>query len=226
MELKQYLDIIMKRLWIVIAIVILAAGISTYVNFYVLSSMYTADTTLMIISQDSTRNTELYNDVMVGQQLAKDYSEIIKSRTIAEAVISELGLKDITAQTLADSISVSAKEQTSVIQISVENKDPEMAMKIANSTASVFSKRVVEIMGVKNVTIVDKAVKPETPSSPRKARNIGLIVVASLIIGGVIAFLIEYMDNTIKTAEDIEIFLGMNVIGILPERVSNRGKSL
>ncbi len=226
MELKQYLDIIMKRLWIVIAIVILAAGISTYINFYVLSSMYTADTTLMIISQDSTRNTELYNDVMVGQQLAKDYSEIIKSRTIAEAVISELGLKDITAQTLADSISVSAKEQTSVIQISVENKDPEMAMKIANSTASVFSKRVVEIMGVKNVTIVDKAVKPETPSSPRKARNIGLIVVASLIIGGVIAFLIEYMDNTIKTAEDIEIFLGMNVIGILPERVSNRGKSL
>ncbi len=226
MEFKQYINIIVKRLWLIIALVVAASGISIYINYFVLSPVYNADTTILILSQDNMRNPELYNDVMVGQQLAKDYAEIIRSRTVAEAVIRELNLKGMSVQELINNISVSARDGTSIIQISVKDQNPEMAMKLANSTAGVFSKRVIELMGVKNVTLVDKAVKPDMPSSPQKLRNIILVVIATLLVGGMVAFLMEYIDNTIKTAEDIEIFLGMNVIGIIPRRMSNRGKSL
>lgn len=225
MEFKQYINIILKRLWLIITLVVVASGISIYISYFALHPIYKADTTILILSQDNLRNPELYNDVMVGQQLAKDYAEIIRSRTVAEAVINELGLKEMTVQKLIKGISVNLKDETSILRISAENENPEIAMKIANSTAGVFSKRVIEIMGVKNVTIVDKAVKPEAPIGPQKLKNMALAIIAAILVGGVVAFLIEYLDNTIKTAEDIEIFLGMNVIGIVPKRVSIRRKN-
>ena len=89
-------------------------------------------------------------------------------------------------------------------------------MVIANKVAEVFKQKVVELMDVENVQVIDRAEVPISPVKPKKELNIAIATFIGLMTGLGIIFLIEYLDNTIKTPEDIEKHLGLPVIGTIP----------
>ena len=72
-----------------------------------------------------------------------------------------------------------------------------------------------------SVEIIQAAKVPEIPLpiSPNFALNVTLSVVAGLFFGVVLAFFVEYLDTTVKTAEDVERFLQSTVIGIVPQKL-------
>lgn len=217
MELKQYLSIIYKRLWIIVLFSIIAIGVSAYISLYILKPVYEANTTLFVNNKNIDSQLPIaYNDVMVGQMLVKDYSELIKSRTVTQSVIDELNLKGVNPSDLAGEISVNSKNDTRIIQIKVRNGDPKIASSIANQLSNAFIIKVTELMKVDNVGIVDIA---ETPNSPVKP-NVKINIVISFFVGimaslGMI-FLLNYFDDTIKTIDDVEKYLGLTVIGTIP----------
>lgn len=217
MELKKYARIILKRIWIIIALCTIAGVVSAYMNYFVITPVYEANTTLYVNNKsDNKSSTVYYNDILSGQQLAKDYTEIIKSRAVTGEVIKQLGLTDITSDDLIGLINVDSVNETRVMQISVQNTDPNLALEIANKTADVFSEKVVDLMNVQNVNIIDKAERPELPIKPNKKANIVFAVFVSGLLAIGIIFFIEYMDNTIKTTEDVKEYLELNVIGTIP----------
>ncbi len=218
MELREYFNIVLKRIWLIILLPIIAAIVAAYVSFYVIEPVYEANTTLYIINKSTSSDISIaYNDLLVGQQLVNDYKEIVKSRRVTSEVISELGLKNYTPASLAEKINVTAKNNTRLIEIVVSDTNPQLAKNIADKVADVFTREVVKLMKVENVNIVDTAQLPETPVKPKHLINIGVSFIVALLAAVGIAFLIEYLDDTIKSTEDVEKYLGLTVLGTIPE---------
>jgi capsular polysaccharide biosynthesis protein len=176
--------------------------------------MYSASTTLYV-----GKNTDAVGvqtaDLNLGSNLILDYREIAKSRRVAYVVIDELGLKT-SARAMSNRISVNQRDMTRVIEISVSDVNPQMAMDITNKVAEVFQSKVKEIMQIENVQIIDKAEMPMYPVSPNKQMNYLLGIIIGLVIGVGIVFLIAFFDDTIKTPDDVQRHVELSVIGAIP----------
>lgn len=183
---------------------------------YYMVPMYQADTTLYVGKNADEQGANI-NDLNIGASVVLDYREIAQSRLVASTVINELGLADYySVDGLAASISVEQKSETRIIVISFRSPDPQMAMNITNKVAEVFQQKITDIMRVENVQVIDKAELPLSPVSPNRSTNLMIGILLGLMIGTGIVLLREYLDNTIKTTEDVEKCTGLPVIGTIP----------
>jgi len=215
MELKEYLIIIQKRLWIIVTITLVFSIISGLISFYVLDEVYQSDTSIFVGKSNNMQNDQMvYNDILIGNQLVKDYRELVKSRLITNIVIKRLNLP-LNAKQLSRKLNVSLKNDTRFIEITAQDTDPVMAQKIANEIASVFKEKAVELIDVENVQIIDVAELPTEPIKPNRKLNIAIAAFIGLMVGIGLVFLIEYMDNTIKTVDDIKKYVDLPVIGTI-----------
>lgn len=222
-DLRQYWQIISKRWLIVVAIPLLAALTSGIISFFIIKPSYQASTTLIVgkkASEEGQAAAQMLdnNVLLANQQLAKTYATIAQSRTVEESVIKDLNLP-LTAEKLDKLITVDQVKTTEILEIQVNNTNPELAASIANTMAQEFSKAVIEIKKVDSVSIVDKAEVPDGPVKPNKKLNILIAFVVGLMASVGLAFLLEHLDNTIKTTNDVEDVLGIPVLGVIPNYV-------
>ena len=221
MELRQYWEIIHKRWLLIVALPLIAALTSGIISFYIIKPVYQASTTLIVgkkaedISQALLGQILDYNVLQANLQLAKTYGEIAKSRTVEQNVIEKLNL-GMTVTELDNQVLINPVKNTEILEIQVQNTDPQLAASIANTMAAEFSAAVVEIKKVDSVSIVDEAVAPANPVKPNKMLNILIALLVGLMVAGGLAFLLEYLDNTIKTSEEAENILGIPVLGLIP----------
>lgn len=217
MEIKEYLSILQKRLWIILLITIITTTTAAGISFYILEPVYRSNTTLYVGKNTATDATLGYQDVLMGGQLVKDYRELVKSRLVASIVINELKLKDTTTAQIASMLSVNLKNETRIIEIAAQSTDPELAKNVANKVADVFKRKAVELIDVDNVQVIDLAQIPTSPIKPDKKTNIAIGFLLGLMLSLGLVFLLEYLDNTIKTTDDVEKYLGLAVIGTVPK---------
>lgn len=220
-ELRQYLKILRKRWRIMVALPLIAALISGLVSFFVLIPVYQASTTLIVGKKtaDSSQTAGQildYNVLMANQQLAKTYGMIAQSRTVEQNTLAGLNLS-LKVEELNKLISVKPVPNTEILEIQVTNSSPELAASIANTMALEFSKAVIEIKKVDSVSIVDKAVIPDKPISPRKLINVLVAFVVGLMASIGLVLLLESIDDTVKSSEDVEELLGIPVLGSIPQ---------
>ncbi|MDR5659936.1 Wzz/FepE/Etk N-terminal domain-containing protein [Serpentinicella sp. ANB-PHB4] len=216
LDLREYIHIIRKRVVMILAITIMAVIASAVVSGYVLDPVYKASTTVMIAKPANSIGGQIeLQDLNLNQRLARTYGEIVQSRTVSEEVIRTLRLSmspgELTSKTSVDLI-----RDTEFITINVTDKDPANAALIANTTADVFRRHVTRLMQVDNVQVLDRAEVPNNPISPRVKLNIAIAGVLGLMASIFLVFLLEFLDNTIKTPTDVERHLGLNVIGTIP----------
>jgi len=217
-SLRELFLIIRKRLWLIVLLTVVAVGASAVVSFYLLEPVYQTFTTLMVGKpKDYQSDNKLeYNDVLLNQKLVSTYGELVKSRKVADQVIANLNL-DMSYETFSSKVSVNLVNNTEIIKIQVKDTDPELAQKIANETAQVFMESVKNIMMVENVQVIDEAQISLNPISPKPMLNMAIAGVLGLMIGVFLVFLLEYLDNTIKTPDDVAKHLGITIIGTIPQ---------
>lgn len=202
-----------KIIYIVFAMAIAFCLSSIYVNKFRVPE-YTSSTTILL--NQSNSNTSISStDISMNKQLVSTYSEIIKSKRVLTQTIEELNL-DMTYGTLYSTIAVGAVTDTSIIRISVTNEDNELAAAIANNIAGVFTKEIVDIFKIENISIIDTAEVSESPSSASITKIVGIATIAGAFVAVAAIFLIFYFDTTIKNEEDIEKATGLPVIGLVP----------
>lgn len=221
-DLKDIFLILRKRLWIIILITFITTSIAAVVSFWVLQPIYQANTTLYVGKKVDSNGSLGYQDVLMGGQLVKDYRELAKSRLVANIVINELRLQNTTTDQIANMLGVNLKNDTRIIEITAQHPNPEFAKQVANKVADVFKRKAVELIEVDNVQVIDVAETPLEPIKPNKTTNIAIGFILGIMMGFGLVFLLEYLDNTIKTPEDIEKHLGLAVIGVIPRFESNK----
>ena len=223
-DLKEYFYIIKKRAWIIALITVVAMISSGIISFFVLSPVYETKTTLIVnTEQVNETNTITGDQLNVTQKLTLTYGEIIKSRTVIDEVIQALNL-DMEYGEVSKMITVSPVTDTQIIAITVQDTNPQRAADIANTIPRVFTKEVKRITKANSVEVIDKAVVAENPIKPNKIMNIAIAGVLGVMIGLFIIFVLEYMDNKIKTPQDIEKHIELPILGVIPnENISKKG---
>lgn len=215
-SLKELMQTLRKRLNLILVVTLIAVLISGIISFFFLTPIYQASTQILVNQTKSDQAAYSVGEVQTNLQLINTYNVIIKSPAILELVSKELDL-NMAANELTGKINVQSEQNSQVVNITVTDPDAKKAADIANKTAEVFQKEIVSLMKVDNVSILAKAalVENQSPIKPKPLLNIAIALVVGLMAGVGLAFLMEYLDNTIKTEQDVEKVLGMPVLGVI-----------
>ena len=225
-EIEIDLRELFLELWEHILIICLATAIGAMAMFYVsdtfMAKKFQSTTKIYVLNQQEEQSVT-YTDLQTGTQLSKDYAVLIKSRTVTNQVIADLDLQhtykdmeNITPDQLAEMITVTAENDTRILSITVTDTDPTRAQDIANAVRVAASTHIYEVMDIEAVNVVDYANLPEGRISPNLIKNaiigalLGFVVACAIVV---VRFLI---DDTIKTPDDVEKYLGLSVLASIP----------
>lgn len=215
-DLLELLMVMKKHL----AAILLAGIVGLVIMFaytsFLVTPLYSASSMMYVMPDNSnSMNSSTLSDMQVGQQLTSDYSSMIKSRSFMEDVIKKLNLT-IDYQQLLEKVEVTNPTSSRILQVTVNDPNPQTTADIANEVASVAESKLKEITGMQAIKIYEEAAVPDRPSSPSLKKNCALGLLAGLILAMAVVTILYLLDDTIKTEDDIEKYLGMTTLAVLP----------
>ena len=213
-DLVELLGVILHNLWIIIVSGVIVAAVALLVSYFIITPKYESVTKIYVISKTNA-DTMTYSDLQAGSTLTKDYKELVKSRPVLEEVLAETGI-DVELKNLEAQITVEVPTDTRIVSIIVEDKDPYEARIIADSVRIAASKHIQEVMDTEAVNVVEEASLPIEKSSPSILKNTAIGYAVGLFLAIAIVIINYIMDDTIKTPDDVEKFLGVSVLGSIP----------
>ncbi|WP_306485007.1 YveK family protein [Anaerococcus sp.] len=213
---------IVKHLPMIIIFSIILGAASFLLSKFVITPKYDSNTTMIVSNSNQNNdpnnpqtNVEL-GQIQANKALISTYSEIVKSKGIAERVINNLGL-NMDYEEFSSKVSIEPVKDTQIISVKVVDTIPERAMDIANETANIFKSSIGEIMNVDNVQILDGAILPEEASSPNIKKNTAIGIILGFVLGVAVVLFKEIVDSSIKSIEEVTEYFDIPVIGILPD---------
>ena len=214
-DLLELLDFFREHVIMIILGFLAGALLAGLITFYIINPKYTATSKMYMVSS-STQSVVDLTDLNIGQSLSKDYVELLKTRPIIEAVIEEQSLPYNYNELIAK-LQLSVISDTRIIAIKVTSQDPEEAMIIANALADKGVKELPKLMDTPEPHIAEYAIIPINPSSPSMSRNVmmGALIGMILVLG---LYTVQFLlDDTFKTADDIEREFGVIPLTVIPE---------
>lgn len=215
-DLKEIWFGIWKKKWQIIFVAIICAAIGFGYATFIQKAVYESDTEIYVLNKSQAQNGSIdANALNAASSLTKDYQYIITSEPILQGTIDELSLP-MTTDELAAKISVSSYTDTRIIKIAVTDTVPETAKKIADKVRSLSAEKIKTIMDVDSVNTINDATQPVVIN--KKGMKYGVLGFAvGLFIMLAIVVIRNILDDTIKSQEDIEKYLGLSVLGLIPD---------
>lgn len=215
-DLLELLMVMKKHLSAILLAGIVGLVIMFAYTSFLVTPLYSASSMMYVMPDNSnSMNSSTLSDMQVGQQLTSDYSSMIKSRSFMEDVIKKLNLT-IDYQQLLEKVEVTNPTSSRILQVTVNDPNPQTAADIANEMASVAESKLKEITGMQAIKIYEEAAVPDRPSSPSLKKNCALGLLAGIVLAMAVITVLYLMDDTIKTEDDIEKYLGMTTLAVLP----------
>jgi len=221
-DLREIFAILMDKLKWIVLVGIVCAGAAFLVTALLITPKYESKTSVYILSKQNSDTTS-YSDLQTSAMLAEDCTALIKSRSVTGEVIKKLSL-NMKEDALIKNISVDGTSQSGrVVEIKVTHTDPAMAQKLANTVREVASEKFVDTMDLQAVNVVDEANYPEKASNISYKKNVVLGFVAGIFVSAAIFVIVFLMNSKIRTQDDVEKYLGLSVLGVIPD--SDEGKN-
>lgn len=220
-RIEDIVDVLTKRWKMILSITLAATLISAVVSFFLIAPKYQAVTKLFIGKENTATQDQSYNnnDVQMYQKLLKTYAEVIQTKDLVGQATEKSNL-DLDAEDVLKSLTVTPRADTQILEISYINVDPVVSQKVVESVTDQFIDYSTELIPNGNVKIIESVRVPENPVSPNKKMNIAIAFLLGLMVSVGLSFLIEFMDNTFKTKEQIENILDLPAIGVIPNELN------
>ncbi|QUD73568.1 capsular biosynthesis protein [Clostridium perfringens] len=211
----------LKKRWKLIALITIAATlVSAILSFFVIKPQYEAKAKLFIGKQETQENNAYNNsDVMMYQQLMKTYAELVKtSDLVTKAVKSaNLNYNQNEIKGILNNLTATPSADTQILDLSYKGRNPKEVLKVTEAITNEFILESKELIPNGNIQIIQKPQLPEHPVSPNKKLNILIAFVLGLMVGVGVVLILEYLDNTFKSREELEKTLGLPIIGAIPD---------
>lgn len=211
---------LLKKLWqkkvLIIFSTILFGLIAFLISAFILKPTYTSSTRIYVANQTNENNSLTAQDLQAGSYLVNDYKEIIMSDSVLTDVINREGLSS-TPKDLSSMINVVIPSNTRIITVSVRSRSSEEAQRLTNTLREVASEKIKQVTKVEDVTTIEEAKLPESPSSPNIRRNVLLGLLVGSFIAIVLIMVLEILDDRVRRPEDVEEVLGLVLIGVVPD---------
>lgn len=199
-EISKIIKLLIKKSWILILIVMITTAASAfYKSISKPTPLYQTSASLLIQDSSSFINTLIV---------------FVKEPPVLQSVIQELDLQG-SMESLSNQISVHTVESSQIVKIAVIDSDPHRSAKIANKTAEVFKSQVASTLDFKSIEILSPAEVKENqqPINPESNRLVQIGFVLGIIIGIGFIFLLDSLDNKIRSERDLENLLEVPVLG-------------
>lgn len=220
LSLRDVLGVLRRRAWIILVVVFVGVVLAALLSYVILPPVYQSETSLIVNEKQNVAQPVDgvdYSQIQTYRSLAVTYAQIITSRAILQDTIDTLRLPE-TVEQLTNMTTVQVKGQTEIIMVSVKDKDAARAALIANTIAHSFITQLPTLVNrVENVSVIDRAVPITKQVSPRPLLNIAVALVAALMLGVLLAFLVDYFDDTVKTPDDVKKLFGLRVLAVVPD---------
>lgn len=205
-----------ERYKLILAITLSFTIISMLLSFFVIKPKYEANVKLFIGKQESKKTDYDNNDVQMYQKLLTTYAEVIKTDDIIESSMKKIHM-DENIKGVEKNLKVTPRADTQILEVSYTDTDKLEAADFLNSLTSNFMKESKKLIPNGNIQIIQKVKTPEKAVSPNKTLNILIAFILGLIVGVGVALLLEFLDNTFKSKDELEKALDLPVLATIPD---------
>lgn len=216
-SISEIFEALKKRWILIVSITLVATLISGVLSFFVIKPTYETSTKVFIGKEESNQEGYNTNDIQMYQKLLQTYAETIKTNEVVQAAINSTNNADLTVPAVKGALTVTPVSDTQILQIKYQNKSPEVAKEILEGITNEFVILAKELVPNGNVRVIEAVQLPENPVAPNKKMNVAIAFLLGLMVSVGLVFLIEYLDNTFKSKEELERELDIPVVGIIPE---------
>ena len=222
-DLLEVLNAVRQHLLAVILTTVILAGVGFGVSKFLITPQYEASALMIVNTRQDTTSNVTSDQINSATKLVSTYSIIIKSDTVLQQVIDNLGLS-LTYEKLAERVTVSAVDDTQVMKVTVTSDNPEWARQVCEQITQISPDVILEAVEAGSVKVISNASISPEPVSPNVSRNTALGAVAGLVISVGIVFLMVLLDNKINNEEDVSKYLDLTVVGVIPEYEGGKKK--
>jgi capsular polysaccharide biosynthesis protein len=206
--------LLLDRLVVILLVGILVAGLAFLGTKFFITPKYQSETSIFVMNKNDEATVNA-SDYAVSNYMTQDYATLITSRSVMEQVIANLGL-DYSVGTLTGMISVENVTDTRIIKIIVTDTDAEKAREIADAVREASATKIKEVMGIEEVNVVDNANLSSSPVSPNVFKNMVIGGILGVILAIAVIVIRHITDDTIKTPDEIERYLGISTLASIP----------
>lgn len=215
-DMKKILNIILSKKIFIALIILLSLVVGYFYSYYYKKPQYNSSVTVLLTGDEAQGEKQVtQTDLNLNSGLISTYGSIAKSANVLSKVIENLGL-DISVQNLQKNLTVAEIKNTQFLKITVENSNPETAMKIANEISKVFVEQIKTIYNIQNINIIDTAEISNTPCNINHIKDMAIALMAGIFASGVLILILYILDDTIKSEKDIPVNLKLETIGTIP----------
>ena len=215
-RLDEIFDALKKRWLMIVSITLIAAIIAAVLSFFVIKPKYEASTKLFIGKEEAESQGYSQNDVTMYQKLMKTYTATIKTKDLVEKALGSSNL-EVDTKSVLENLTVTSLADTQILEVKYKSIDPMEAKTIIEEITDEFIETSKKLVPNGNIQIIESVEMPEKPVSPNKKMNIAIAFALGLMVGVGLALLLEFLDNTFKTKEQVERELEIPVLGTIPQ---------
>lgn len=220
-DLREIFYALKKRIFMILAVGLLCGCLSCVYTKFFMTPVYTSMSSMLVLTKETTLSS--LADLQMGSQLTKDYTVLTTSREVLQKVIENQEL-NISYKALKSCITLDNPTDTRILNVSVTYPDAEKAKAIVDELANVASSYIGDKMEVIPPKIIEDGEIPTVQTSPSMSKNTMLGLLAGLILSAGIVVVITIMNDSIKTEDDIEKYLGISTLAVVPDRKDYIGK--
>lgn len=228
-DLAELFGVLWHWIWLILLVALLFGGAAFAFSKFVIPEEFQSTTKIYVLDKESgSGGQSTYTDLQVGSQLTKDYAELITSRTVIEKVIADNHLESVyDYKEFLKKVEVNTPTDTRIVSITVTDTNPALAQALADDIRVEASDLIIDTMQINAVNTYEVANLPTEKSAPScsKWALIGALL-GALLVGGIVT--LQYiLDDTIKTSEDVEQYLGLSTLALIPldENIGGAEKS-
>ena len=216
-DLLELAVVLLRKIWILILCLVIGATAAGLGTKYFITPQY--ESTSMIYIYSKTTSITSLADLQIGTQLTVDFQIIATTREVIEAAAEELDLRE-NYETLVKKVTIDNPSNSRILEITVKDSDPRVAAALSNTIADVLRERVAEVMNTDEPSVVQSAVVAQSPVSPSITKNMAIGGILLMLLAAAIIVIRHLMDDTIKTEDDVEKYLGLNVLAVISENTA------
>lgn len=219
-SLSELFSTLKNRLSMIISLGLIGLIIAAGFTFFIATPQYNATTQILVNRTTESAEGLQLTDINTNVQMINTYKDIIKGPVILDEVRENLGT-NLTTTELSEKIEITTQENSQVFSLTVTDESPYESAEIANFVATTFQNEIGNIMNVENVTIISEAVPNTNQISPNNLLNLVIGLLVGVMLGVGIAFLLEFMDKSVRDERFITETLGWSVLGSVSEMSSD-----
>lgn len=224
-DLLELFHVLLERWKIILLTAIIGAALAFGMTKFLVTPMYQSQAMLYILASTNESGVTSMTELQIGATVTGDIKILATTKAVIEEARKEIErqyAEEFTNGQISQMVTVSSESNTRILTIKAEAADPELACIVADAVAEATAERAALIMGSEKPSMLAEAEVPLNPSSPSLTKNIAIGMLAGIMLScGII--LVQYLLNdNIKTAEDVEKYLGESTLVLIPY-VKNKG---